>query len=469
MSEIHQLQMQLQAMKQFPDSNPNPVLKADNFGNLIYNNEGARFIIETWNVDIGHPLPKEIVEAADKTIQKQLEFPVGNRTFSFHVVSVPEFDCINIYGTDITAMKAITKFPDANPNPIMRVSNTGQLRYVNIAGNVICEAWGISLGDQIPDVLIDTKHPNGKRPKEGKMEVQVAEKIYTFDVVAVPEFEFYNMYITDITDTKSKEAILGKLAKYFSPQVYHSIFTGNLEVKIQTTRKKLTVFFSDIKGFSEITERLQPEVLTELLTEYLTLMTRIAIRHGGTVDKYIGDAIMVFFGDPNSLGVQQDALNCVKMALDMKKELIPFRQKWRSMGISQPLDIRIGIHSDTCTVGNFGSEDRLDYTTVGNGVNLASRLESNANVNQILISEDTYLLIKDEIVCDKLDKITVKNIKHPIQTYEVRGFNTEIMEERELSIHEEGFSLFLHPNSIQNVAETREQLQKALTMLDSYT
>ena len=99
-----------------------------------------------------------------------------------------------------------------------------------------------------------------------------------------------------------------------------------MEVKIQTKRKRLTVFFSDIKGFSEITERLEPEVLTELITEYLTLMTDIAVKHGGTVDKYIGDAIMVFFGDPKSRGVKEDAEACVRMAIEMKSSLREIRR-----------------------------------------------------------------------------------------------------------------------------------------------
>ena len=101
-------------------------------------------------------------------------------------------------------------------------------------------------------------------------------------------------------------------------------------------------------------------------------------------------------------------------------------------------DIRVGIHSDTvCTVGNFGSEDRLDYTTIGNGVNLASRLESNAGVNQILISEDTYLLIQEAIACEKKDQIMVKNIAHPIQTYEVRGFHNELAKIQAVSVEDE--------------------------------
>ena len=154
----------------------------------------------------------------------------------------------------------------------------------------------------------------------------------------------------------------------------------------------------------------------------MTKMTRIAIKHGRAVDKYIGDAVMVFFGDPQSKGYQEDAISFLEMAIEMRDAMPRLKKYWKRLGVSQPLDIRIGIHTDTCTVSNFGSHDRLDYTTTGNnGVNLAARLESNANINQILISEDTYLLVKDHINCRKLELITVKNITSPIQTYEVIG------------------------------------------------
>ena len=117
------------------------------------------------------------------------------------------------------------------------------------------------------------------------------------------------------------ENFSSKLSKYFSPQVYQSLFTGELDVKIETKRKQLTVFFSDLQGFTELTERLEPEVLTKLLTHYLTEMSRISIKWGGTIDKFIGDAIMIFFGDPNSQGGNQDAVNCVKMAMEMIDKL----------------------------------------------------------------------------------------------------------------------------------------------------
>ena len=195
-------------------------------------------------------------------------------------------------------------------------------------------------------------------------------------------------------------------------------------------------------------------------------MTKIAIKHGGTVDKYIGDAIMIFFGDPQSRGHKEDAVSCVEMAIEMKNKLPKIKKYWKSLGISQPLDIRIGIHTDTCTVGNFGSHDRLDYTTIGNGVNLASRLESSANINQILISEDTYLLVKDNINCRKLESIKVKNITHSVQTYEV--IDSINPDELKNNFQEEstGFSLFIDPQELDSVKATKKALNRALKLLD---
>ena len=164
--------------------------------------------------------------------------------------------------------------------------------------------------------------------------------------------------------TKELVALSEKLAKYFSPQVYDSIFSGELDVKIQTQRKPLTVFFCDLQGFTQLTERLEPEILTELLTQYLTEMSKIAIRWGGTIDKFIGDAILVFFGDPETRGNKEDAMACVSMALEMLEKLELLREAWRERGLARSLNARMGIHSGVCTVGNFGSEDRLDYTVI---------------------------------------------------------------------------------------------------------
>ena len=229
--------------------------------------------------------------------------------------------------------------------------------------------------------------------------------------------------VVDITQRVHAHAKIEKLAiklsKYLSPQVYDSIFSGKQNVKIEAYRKKLTVFFSDIKGFTELTDRLEPEVLSALLNSYLNEMSNIALKYGGTIDKFVGDAILIFFGDPESKGDREDANACVLMALEMRERMKYLRKLWEDQGISKPLNIRIGINTGYCNVGNFGSEDRLDYTIIGGEVNLASRLESKADSGQILISHETYALIKKQIVCEKKEEINVKGIAHKIQTYQV--------------------------------------------------
>ena len=134
-------------------------------------------------------------------------------------------------------------------------------------------------------------------------------------------------------------------------------------------------------------------------------MSKIALRYGGTIDKFVGDAILIFFGDPETKGEKEDAHSCVLMALEMQERMHHLKNLWEDQGITNPLEIRIGINTGYCNVGNFGSKNRLDYTIIGGEVNLASRLESNAMAGQILISQETYALIKKHIVCEKKTKL----------------------------------------------------------------
>ncbi len=239
------------------------------------------------------------------------------------------------------------------------------------------------------------------------------------------------------------ENLTSKLAKYLSPQVYRSIFSGKTDVKIEARRKKLTVFFSDIKGFTTITDTLESEALSGLLNHYFTEMSEIALRYGGTIDKYMGDAIMIFFGDPESKGEREDAIACVTMAIEMRERMKYLRKKWEDEGISGGLQIRIGINTGHCTVGNFGSENRLDYTIIGGTVNLASRLETTAEPDQILISYETYALVKDKIACEPKGEIHVKGIARAIKTFQVIGLLEGNLQEEKFIEQSDGFTLSL--------------------------
>ena len=258
---------------------------------------------------------------------------------------------------------------------------------------------------------------------------------------------------SDITELKQREnqpadksraleQLSRQLAKYLSPQVYESIFTGKQEVKIASRRKKLTVFFSDIAGFTETTDRLESEDLNRLLNHYLTEMSEIALSYGATIDKYVGDAIVIFFGDPETRGVNEDALACVEMAIAMRKRMRELQDVWRASGIERPLQCRIGINTGYCTVGNFGSEDRMDYTIIGGGVNLASRLEAAATPGEILMSYETYAAVRQRIHCEERGEISVKGIAYPVATYQVVDTYENLGAEHGL-IHEERPSLRL--------------------------
>jgi PAS domain S-box-containing protein len=215
------------------------------------------------------------------------------------------------------------------------------------------------------------------------------------------------------------EALSGKLAKYLAPQVYDSIFAGRQDVGITSQRKKLTICFTDIAGFTETTDRMESEDLTQLLNHYLTEMSKIASEYGATIDKYVGDAIVMFFGDPESRGVKEDALACVKMAIAMQRRMTELAGVWRDAGIQTPLRCRIGIHTDYCTVGNFGSADRMDYTMIGGAVNLASRLEHEAPAGEVVISYETHAQVQDEIHCEEHAAIQIRGIAYPVTSYRV--------------------------------------------------
>ena len=168
---------------------------------------------------------------------------------------------------------------------------------------------------------------------------------------------------------------------------------------------------------------LELEELTSLLNQYLREMSTIALEYGATIDKFIGDAIMLFFGDPETKGPKEDAIACVKMAIAMQQRMRDLQAEWRERGQEHVFQLRIGINTGFCTVGNFGSDDRVDYTIIGNEVNLAARLQSHADLGGILLAHETYSLVKDEVLAEETGTITVKGFPRPVRTYRVVGLH----------------------------------------------
>jgi len=227
------------------------------------------------------------------------------------------------------------------------------------------------------------------------------------------------------TRTQMLRSLSDKLSRYLSPQIYKSIFEGAQDVSIQAVRKKLTIFFSDIKDFTSNSERMQPEDLTYFLNNYFSEMSKIALEYGATIDKFVGDAILIFFGDPETRGVQEDALQCVRMAVAMQRRMIELQAIWRDKGYRQPFQVRIGINTGFCHVGNFGSEQRMDYTVIGSEVNLAARLEQNGEPDGIMIAYETYALVKDEFETEEREPLFAKGVSREIRCFTLRGIHDE--------------------------------------------
>ena len=242
-----------------------------------------------------------------------------------------------------------------------------------------------------------------------------------------------------------------QLSRYAPVQLWQSIMKGESEAKIEYKRKKLTVFFSDIQGFTELSESLIPDDLAFLLNDYLKHMTEIAKQYEGTVDKFMGDAILVFFGDPNSEGVERDAKNCLEMAMAMRQQMKILRERWVKMGYP-PLHIRMGISTGYCHVGNYGASHRMAYTIVGRDANLAARLQSAAQVDEILISDDTHNLVKNDYLCAPKAPIFLKGIKGAVKTWQVVEKYTSQKSDyqRWFDYEYKGFHLLLNLDEVQN-------------------
>lgn len=208
-----------------------------------------------------------------------------------------------------------------------------------------------------------------------------------------------------------------QLGRYISPQLRASM-QHKIPVGV-TQRRRLTLCFTDLSGFTELMDRLPEHEMTLLLNEYLDAMAKVALEHGATIDKFMGDGMMLFFGDPRSLGPRKDAEACVTMALAMSKRLDELTAEWHLKGFVHPLQMRIGIHSGYCAVGNFGAESRVDYTAIGGAVNTASRLEGHAPNGKILISGETAKLTSGLFRLGELRKVKLKGLREPVSYYEV--------------------------------------------------
>ena len=209
----------------------------------------------------------------------------------------------------------------------------------------------------------------------------------------------------------------GYIRRYLPPAVADQIIAGK-EAEISTPqRRRVTVLFSDIVGFTDMADRVEPEVMTQVISDYMAAMSEIVDEHQGTVNEFIGDGLMALFGAPTELEPEQQAKQAVLSAQAMLAKLPELNNQWRKLGLGQELQIRIGINTGMSSVGSYGSEGRMTYTAIGLQTNIAGRIQSKCEPGSILMSDATYQLIDDVIDCVPKGEIECKGVHYPVKVY----------------------------------------------------
>jgi len=233
---------------------------------------------------------------------------------------------------------------------------------------------------------------------------------------------FFNASDLESSRKFSEEQLLEKkkltkiFSKYVSSQVVDELMKNPDSTQLGGKKQKTTIMFSDIRGFTPMSEKMQPEEVVSMLNDYFSTMSGIIFNWNGTLDKYIGDAIMALYGAP--IKGEDDELRAVTSAVEMQRKLKPLNDELEKGGKPR-IGMGIGINTGEVVVGNIGSENRLEYTAIGDSVNLASRLCSVAKAGQVIISDSTYSFVKDFVEVNKLEPVQVKGKEQKIQIYEV--------------------------------------------------
>jgi adenylate cyclase len=239
---------------------------------------------------------------------------------------------------------------------------------------------------------------------------------------------------------------LRSFKKYVPADLVRELIEMGKDANLEGKKKNLTIFFSDIANFTAISERLEPEKLVSFLGEYLTVMNASLLNNQATVDKYIGDSVMAFWGAPQH--IENPAVKSCRAALECQRQIRLLSQKWKSENLNFDFYTRIGIHTGDVIVGNIGSETRMNYTVIGDNVNIASRIES---INKfygttILISEVTQQEVKNDFITRLIDYVVLVGKATPIQLYELVGNNGSVGEKkiRQIQLYEKAFNFYRH-------------------------
>jgi class 3 adenylate cyclase len=402
------------AIDRFPGGNPNPVMRMSPDGVLLYSNAASSRIVAALGLSIGARYPADLAEAltaaAHDPAAGPSEIDADGRTFLLTPVYIPEFDFINVYGTDITARKAINKFPDQNPNPVLRVAQDGRLAYANPASRLVRTALEAEVGDELPAARLAEIRSAAENPQGGVIELAADGRIYEVLVVSVFEYDFINLYGTDVTAAREVARANAEnerlLLNILPASIAQRLRAG--EVSIADRFDEVTVLFADVVDFTPLSARLSPDDLIALLNHVFSTCDRLADVHGLEKIKTVGDAYMVCGGLTGDGDDHPERV--MRMGLAMLDEVGAAAEE-----MGQPLRIRLGMHVGPAVAGVIGTK-KFIYDVWGDTVNTASRMESHGVPGRIQVTEATRARLVGSFDFEARGMVDVKG-KGPTMTY----------------------------------------------------
>jgi class 3 adenylate cyclase len=397
----------------FPGANPHPVLRIADDGRLIYANASSEPLLAELGAQVGEELP-QAWWARLRDAAEAVELRVGARTFELLAVRLPEFGFTNVYGTDVTAARAIVKFPDQNPNPVFRITWDGDLVYVNPAGIDMIAGIGGAMGRPLPDALCDRLFEAVREGRRRRVDIVSGGRAYDLLPVDVPEFGFINVYGTDVTAVRELEIAHREntrlLLNILPEPIADRLRSG--EPLIADRHEDVSLLFADIVGFTSMSSAMDAGELVSTLNDVFSVFDSLVDVSGLEKVKTIGDAYMIVGGMPTW---QPDHLErMAALALRLADE-IARNEAARRLGIQ----FRIGIHCGPVVAGVIGTK-KFIYDVWGDTVNVASRMESSGEAGRIQVTGAVESRLRHRFELQPRGLIDVKG-KGPMATYFLVG------------------------------------------------
>jgi class 3 adenylate cyclase len=392
------------AVDRFPDRNPNPVLRLDADGHLIYANPAADDLLRALGIAVGDRLHDGLLGRFAKAAATRgsVEVVAQHRTYAIWPVPVDDLGFTNLYGTDITAERAVVKFPDENPNPVFRVDADGRLLYRNPASSRLIEGLGLRIGDRLPE---DARAGIMRAIRAGdhrSIELESAERVYALLPVDVPEFGFVNVYGTDVTAERERQRLAQEnerlLLNILPEPIARRLRDG--EPLIADRFDDVTLLFADIVEFTRLSATMSPSELVAVLNEVFTVFDRLVDHYGLEKVKTIGDAYMVVGGMSDRRA--DHTARMARMALELAAAVRDIEAAAR-LGIS----FRIGINRGPVVAGVIGTR-KFIYDIWGDTVNLASRMESSGAPGRVQVTYAVKERLGDAFTLEPRGLIEVK-------------------------------------------------------------